>query len=228
MSKIKIISIKNVITTLMYIVVAEVLLIPVYFICFILTGFNDNGIKIKNIAKFIPLLTPVIILSLFVIGVYFILNKTNSNKKIIKLIYLPVNILLISYILCCYVTAFTDIDLISVFNKKESQYEISNSIKSEELSNEEKKITEKLKTSYDLKYENGIIFRSGNHKDGLTWVFKRDGKVILERNAENEESLNLSSLKGIFSKSGQYSCYLNAIYEDEYKIFSNEVIWEIK
>lgn len=67
----------------------------------------------------------------------------------------------------------------------------------------------------------GIVKRSGTIGERIGWVIQRDGKTILERNAENELTLGYMD-----KESGVYRVYLTAFVGGGYHKVSNEIQWE--
>ncbi|MFT6221967.1 MAG: hypothetical protein ACJA0C_001375 [Candidatus Endobugula sp.] len=71
--------------------------------------------------------------------------------------------------------------------------------------------------------ENYSINRNGNIGDNVTWVIEKDGGIVLERNASDEQSYSyFSNIAG-----SQYNVWLKQFIEGEYKIISNTVSYEV-
>lgn len=76
--------------------------------------------------------------------------------------------------------------------------------------------------SYNITFEDGKVYRTGEIGEDVAWLFERDGKQILQRNAKGETSVDLSSIPHLFDKEGVYRAYITTDVKTK---TSNTVQW---
>jgi len=65
---------------------------------------------------------------------------------------------------------------------------------------------------YKLSYEDGVLIRSGDIGENVSWNIYENGEKVLKRYAKDEIELKLSDLEDTLQKGHTYTAYLTSYY----------------
>ncbi|OZU89143.1 hypothetical protein CIL03_09050 [Virgibacillus indicus] len=107
---------KNIFNSILLLIAAETIMIPIYYILVIGLAFNDSGFETDDFMEFISIPFPVWIFIAVVFIAVFFLNKLNCHRILLKFIYIPIKLLMIAIFFFSYMGVYMTEEVNNQYN----------------------------------------------------------------------------------------------------------------